>query len=433
MKKSQKLLIASALAVGGLYAMSKAPKAKPAMDALKKAVYRINSKVMEMGLNVLPDMTPKAEIGLGSAKKIPEILLSLGIGHVMLVTGPTIGKTLVPPIEENLIRCGILYEKFDRVEANPSVATVESIKTQYINSGCDGFLAIGGGSPMDAAKAAAARLAKPNQPLEKMAGLMRILAKVPPIVCVPTTSGTGSEVTMGAVISDHEAKHKYAIMDPCITPKYAVLDASLTVSMPPFITATTGVDALTHAVESYITWAYNTNESNRNAEQAVVKIFKYLERAVADSSDLEAREQMLIASYKAGLAFNRTGVGYVHAIAHAMGGIYNTAHGLANSVILPIVLEDYGEIIHPQLAHLAELTDVKTSGTDAEKAGAFIAAIRQMNARLGLPTGFDFMQEEEFDKIISLALGEANMTYPVPVIYNEERCRHVLNRIVLEA
>ena len=190
---------------------------------------------------------------------------------------------------------------------------------------------------------------------------------------------------------------------------------------------------MTHAVESYVTWAYNNNASNRNAEEAVCKIFKYILRAYKDGSDIEARDNMLIASYKAGLAFNHTGVGYVHAIAHAMGGIYNTAHGLANSVILPIVLEDYGAAVHPQLAHLAEITGVKTSGTEAEKANAFIAAIRRLNAEMGLPTGFDFLNENDYPQIIKWALAEGNGTYPVPVIYNASRMRHVLNRIKLEA
>ena len=262
---------------------------------------------------------------------------------------------------------------------------------------------------------------------------MKVLARVPPIVCVPTTAGTGSEATMGAVVSNHEEHHKYAIMDFSITPLYAVLDPELTVGMPPFVTATTGIDALTHAVESYVTWNYNTNESNRNSEEAVVKIFRYLERAYKDGNDMEAREQMLLASYQAGLAFNHTAVGYVHAIAHAIGGIYGTAHGLANSVILPIVLEDYGESVWPQLAHLAEITGIKDSGSDGEKARAFIGAIRAMNKRMGLPTGFDFLDEKDFDVIIDRAMAEAFVIYSVPVIYTRERCRHVLNRIKLEA
>ena len=202
--------------------------------------------------------------------------------------------------------------------------------------------------------------------------------------------------------------------------------------MPPFITATTGVDALTHAVESYVTCMYNNDFTNRCCEEAVVAIFKYLDRAYNDPNDMAARDGMLTASYKAGLAFTRTGVGYVHGIAHALGGLYNTAHGLANAVILPIVLEDYGECVYGKLARLAEITGIKTDGSEAERARAFIAAIRAMNARLGLPTGFDFIRPADYETIAKWALAETNVNYPVPVLYDRTRLWHVLNRIVLE-
>ena len=318
MKKTYKALLcgaAAVAAVGIAYAMDERffEKAKDKLTVFK---CRANSKIMEQALPLTDAMFPGPKVvsGADSAKKIPEVLKELNVNKVMIVTGPTVGRTIVPPIAENLERHGIGYTIYDQVEANPSVKTVEAIRAQYLENGCDGFLAIGGGSPMDAAKAAAARVAKPNTPIGKMAGLMKVMIKVAPIVAVPTTSGTGSEVTMGAVISDHDERHKYAIMDPNLVPKYAVLDPKLTVSMPKFVTATTGIDALTHAVESYVTWAYNNNASNRNAEEAVVKIFRNLKRAYEDGNDLEAREAMLIASYKAGLAFNHTGVGYVHAI-----------------------------------------------------------------------------------------------------------------------
>lgn len=400
-----------------------------------KTFYRTGNVVMSAGLKALPILTREPQVisGKGCAAKLPEILRKLNVTRVLIVSGPTVGRTVVPAIKANLEANGIYTAHFSEVEANPSVETVEKIRALYLDTHCNGFIGIGGGSPMDAAKAAAARIAKPHTPIDKMAGLLHVLAKVPPIVCIPTTAGTGSEATMGAVISNHAEQHKYAIMDFSITPLYAVLDPELTVGMPPFVTATTGIDALTHAVEAYVTWNYNTNESNRNAEDAVVKIFRYLERAYADGNDIEAREQMLVASYQAGLAFNRAAVGYVHAIAHAIGGIYGTAHGLANSVILPIVLEDYGEAVYPQLAHLAEITGVKDSGSEADKAKAFIAAIRAMNKRMALPTGFDFIEEKDFDAIIDRAMGEALVIYSVPVIYTRERCRHVLNRIVLEA
>ena len=182
-----------------------------------------------------------------------------------------------------------------------------------------------------------------------------------------------------------------------------------------------------------VCWTYNTKESIRLAEEATVAIFKYLERAYNDGNDMEARQQMLTAAFKAGFAFTRAGVGNVHAIAHTLGGLYNTPHGLANAVILPIVLEDYGEAVYAKLAHLAELTGVKTTGSDEEKAKAFIAEIRAMNKRMNIPSGFDFIKEEDIHQMCQWAMEEANPVYPVPVIYNEKRFTKVIHRIKAEA
>lgn len=401
--KKKNIVLAVAAAAIGAYAISKNDAAKL---KLTNSLYRGHSMIMDAGVKAFPGMfpTPETVLGCGSRKEIPGLLKKYGISKVLIVTGPTVGRTIVPPIKEDIERSGIPCEVFDKTEVNPSVTTVLAIKKKYLETGCSGFLAIGGGSPMDAAKIAAATVARPNMPIVKMAGMMRILAPVPPVICVPTTAGTGSEVTIGAVISDYDAHHKYAITDPCITPKAAVIDAELTVGMPPFITATTGVDALTHAVESYLTCMYNNDFTNRNCEEAVVAIFKYLDRAYNDPNDVEA-----------------------------LGGLYNTAHGLANSVILPIVLEDYGECVYPKLARLAEITGIKTDGSEAERARAFIAAIRAMNKRLGLPTGFDFIKPEDYETIAKWALAETNVNYPVPVRYDRTRLWHVLNRIVLEA
>jgi alcohol dehydrogenase class IV len=204
----------------------------------------------------------------------------------------------------------------------------------------------------------------------------------------------------------------------------------MTRELPPKITAATGMDALTHAVEAYICWTYNTEESIRLAEEAVCEIFQFLERAYRDGNDMEARTQMLIASYKAGFAFTRAGVGNVHAIAHTLGGLYNTPHGLANAVILPVVLEDYGAAVEQKLGHLAELTGVSFTGSDAEKAKAFIDEIRAMNKRMGIPTGFDCIREQDIPQMIDWALAESNPVYPVPVVYDKKRCEKVIRRIM---
>ena len=403
------------------------------MSSLKNAYYRGFQAVFNVGARCLSWRRPIPVSGPGAIRRIPELLREEKVGRVMLVTGPTVGRKLAPKILAELDAAGIAWTMFDQVEANPSVSTVNRIRERYLAEGCEGFLAVGGGSPMDAAKAAAACVVRRTDEVGKMAGLMKVGRKLPPFIAVPTTAGTGSETTIAAVVTDGETHHKYALMDLHLVPRYAVLDPEMTRELPPKITAATGMDALTHAVEAYLCWTYNTAESIRLAEEAVVGIFRFLERAYRDGSDMEARTEMLIASYKAGFAFTRAGVGNVHAIAHTLGGLYNTPHGLANAVILPIVLEDYGAAVEKKLAHLAELSGVKTGGTDAEKEAAFIAEIRAMNRRMEIPTGFSHIREEDVPQMVAWALAEANPVYPVPVIYDEKRCEAVIRRIIAEA
>ena len=403
------------------------------MESVKKAYYRSFQAVFNVGARCLYWRRPIPVSGPGAVRKIPELLKREKVGKVMVVTGPTVGKRLAPRILRELDAAGIAWTHYDQVEANPSVNTVNRIQKLYLESGCQGFIAIGGGSPMDAAKAAAARVVRPNTEVGRMAGLLKVGKKIPPFIAVPTTAGTGSETTIAAVITDSDTHHKYALMDLHLVPRYAVLDPEMTRELPPKITSTTGMDALTHAVEAYVCWTYNTKESIRLAEEAVCGIFRYLERAYNDGSDMEARTEMLIAAYKAGFAFTRAGVGNVHAIAHTLGGLYNTPHGLANAVILPIVLEDYGPAVEKKLAHLAEITGLMAQGSDAEKAKAFIAEIRAMNRRMNIPTGFDFIQEKDIPQMITWALAEANPVYPVPVVYDRQRCEKVIRRIIAEA
>ena len=399
------------------------------MDALKKAYYRSYQEVFNIGARCLRWRKPVVVSGAGCLAQMPDVLKTCKVKKAMVVTGSHVVKSLGPKLFAILDAAGIPYEIFCEVEANPSVNTVEKIVAQYRQGGCNGFIALGGGSPMDAAKGAAARVACPNKTCNQMAGMLRVGKTVPPIVAIPTTSGTGSETTIAAVITDSQTHHKYAMMDLHLMPRYAVLDPELTVGLPPRTTATTGIDALTHAIEAYVSWTYNTKESLRLAEEAVQLIFANLEKAYQNGSDLALRENMMIAAFKAGFAFTRAGVGNVHAIAHTLGGLYNTPHGLANAVILPIVLEDYGEAVYPKLARLAEIAGVKTTGTEAEKAKALIAEIYAMNERMGIPKGFDNIQEQDIPQIIEWALAEANPNYPVPVVYNAKRCRKVIEVI----
>ena len=403
------------------------------IEKVKRAYYRTFQGVFGVGEKFMPWRKPELVTGPGGIREIPRLLADAGVKKPMLVTGPNIVKTIGKRILELLDGAGIACAVFSEVEANPSVVTAERIYLRYQENGCDGFIALGGGSPMDAAKAAAALCARPDKRLTQLAGLLKVGRPIPPFIAIPTTSGTGSETTVAAVITDRETNHKYAIMDLHLIPHYAILDPELTLGLPPRTTATTGMDALTHAVEAYLCWTYNTRESRRDAQEAVQSIFVNLEKVYAHPDDINGRQEMMLAAFKAGFAFTRSSVGNVHAIAHTLGGFYNTPHGLANAVILPIVLEDYGEAAYPKLARLAELAKVKTCGTTEEKAKAFIAEIRAMNRRMGIPTGFDFIKDEDIPTMVKYALAEANPVYPVPVVYDKERCAAVIRRIRREA
>ncbi len=380
-----------------------------------------------VGARLLPWRRPRVYAGPGSLLRAADILRENGLRRPFVVASRRqCADEHFRALQEALDEQDILLSVFSSVEPNPSVETVEKIAAQYKFDRCDCFLVIGGGSPMDAAKAAAARLARPERSLSRLAGLLKVRRRVPTLIAVPTTAGTGSETTIAAVItgSDH---HKYAVSDLCLIPRYAILDPTLSAGLPPHITAETGMDALTHAVEAYLSRFYNTGMTRALAESAVVTIFAHLERAYRDGASLEDRAAMLQASFDAGAAFTRASVGNVHAIAHTLGGLYGTPHGLANAVLLPLVLEDYGAAAYSRLAHLAGLVGLPGETKEA-RAKAFIAEIRAMNARMGIPDHFDTIREEDIPLMSKWASQEANPVYPVPVIYDEARFARVIER-----
>jgi alcohol dehydrogenase class IV len=369
--------------------------------------------------------------GAGSIGQIPGLLREEGVRKPLVVTDPGLVKAgIAGRVTDILVKAGITFVQYAEVESNPSVNTVNAIQKLYLAEGCDGLIAVGGGSAIDAAKVAGARVRFPKRTVNQLGGLLRVWKRLPPLIAVPTTAGTGSETTIAALITDTETHHKYAIMDLHLIPRYAVLDPELTVGLPPALSAATGMDALTHAVEAYLCWTYNTRESIDFALKAVTAIFANLERVYKNGGDLEARQAMLLASYKAGFAFTRAGVGNIHAIAHTLGGIYNAPHGLTNAVILPVVLEEYGPRVHRKLARLAEASGIGTPGSgDAEKARAFIAAIYAMNGRMGIPRAFNFIKDEDIPRMIQWADRESNPLYPVPVIFSRDQFRSVIEKV----
>ncbi len=368
--------------------------------------------------------------GPGAIRKLPEFIKSKGLDNILVVTDKGLmGIHLLDSLFEELEKAGVKYTVYDGTQPNPSIQNIEDARQLYLDNACQGVIAFGGGSPMDCAKAAAARVTNPKTPVKKMRGVLKVWHKLPPLFAVPTTAGTGSEVTLAAVVSDPETHEKNAINDPKLRPKYAVLDPELTVGLPPHITSTTGMDALTHAVEAYIGNS-NVKSTIAYAEKATKMIFDNIETAYSDGKNIEARDKMLWASYYAGMAFTRAYVGYVHAIAHNLGGFYGIPHGLANAVILPYVLEYYGASAHKKLAKLAEISGVKTDGSDKEKAEAFIEAIKTLNKNMNIPDGFDMIKDEDIPTIVERALKEGNPLYPVPKIMDKADCEAVIRRLM---
>ena len=400
------------------------------MWQLKKAFFRAYQSVFKIAMFAFDWSEPETLEGPGAIRKLPEFIKSKGVKKVLIVTDKGLmGIHLLDSLFEEMTKAGVEYVVYDGTEPNPSIENIEDARQLYVDNACEGLIAFGGGSPMDCAKAAGARVANPRIPVKKMRGVLKLVHKLPPLFAVPTTAGTGSEVTLAAVVSDRKTHEKNAINDPRLRPKYAVLDPELTTGLPPHITSTTGMDALTHAVEAYIGRS-NVKSTEMYAEKATKMIFESLETAYNDGKNIEARETMLKASYYAGMAFTRAYVGYVHAIAHNLGGFYGIPHGLANAVILPYVLEYYGETAHARLAKLAVIAGVKTDGSDKEKAEAFIEAIKTMNKNMNIQDKFDCIKEEDIPTIVKRALKEGNPLYPVPKIMDEADCEAVIRRLM---
>ncbi len=401
------------------------------MWALQKAYYRAYQKVMKIFMYFLDWSEPQLLTGPGCIRKLPGVIKDRGINNVMIVTDKGLmSLNLLDGLFEELKASGINYVVYDGVQPNPSIENIEQAREMFIANGCEAMIAFGGGSPMDCAKAACARVVRPNKTIPQMRGVMKVMRKLPPFYAVPTTAGTGSETTLAAVVSNTQTHEKYAINDPCLRPKFAVLDPELTTGLPQKITSTTGLDALTHAVEAYIGLS-NVPSTRDYAEKATKLIFKYLEVAYNDGQNIEARGQMLLASFYAGMAFTRAYVGYVHAIAHNLGGMYGIPHGLANAVILPVVLEEYGSAIYPSLAKLADCAEI-SGQTIEEKAKNFIAEIYAMNDRMNIPKGFTQIKEEDIPTIVSRALKEANPLYPVPVIFDGEELSAIVRKLKID-
>ncbi|MBQ4617406.1 MAG: iron-containing alcohol dehydrogenase [Clostridia bacterium] len=397
------------------------------MFFLKAWYCRLFQTAFRLLLPLLPYREPTR---LGSCAELPDVLRREKATSLLLVTDKGIvANGLLSAVEVAATAANVSYTVFDDTEANPTVRNVEDALRRYREHRCDGILAVGGGSAMDCAKAVGARVVYPQKTVNQLGGKLKVRRRLPLWIAVPTTAGTGSETTLAAMITDPDTHRKYALMSFPLIPHYAVLDATLTESLPPFLTAATGMDALTHAVEAYIGRS-TTKETRALATEAVALIFRHLPRAYADGHDRTAREQMLLASYKAGVAFSKSYVGYVHALAHALGGRYGTPHGLANAVLLPHVLEAYGARVHKKLHALAVAASL-ASDDDPAQTGAkkFLEAVRALNAAMGIPETLSAIRLEDIDALSTHAAREANPLYPVPKLMTKRELAALYHRI----
>lgn len=388
--------------------------------------FRVFQGIMKFSSAFMPWRKPILLKGKNSLRKLPELLSEHHIRRVLIVTDRGIVLSgIMNEMLQQMKHRKIRYVLYDKTVSNPTIDNIEEALQMYYQNHCSWIIGFGGGSAMDCAKGVAARVAQPELSISQMKGLMKIHRKTPTLVAVPTTSGTGSEATLAAVITDSQTMEKYPISDFSLIPKYAVLDPELTIKLPPHITATSGMDALTHAVEAYIGRS-NTKDTRAYSRMAVKLIFRSLYRAYTDGDNLKAREDMQKASYYAGMAFTKAYVGNVHAIAHTLGGVYSIPHGLANAVILPYVLEYYGCAVYKSLAELADLVGLNQAGDNhKKKAERFIYAIREMNKKMGLPEKLTGINEKDIPLMAERAYQEANPLYPVPVIFSKSEFKFI--------
>ncbi|MEO8509003.1 MAG: iron-containing alcohol dehydrogenase [Betaproteobacteria bacterium] len=379
---------------------------------------------------LLPIPQPMLLVGPGASRRLGEALVGFGHRKILIVTDSVVSAMGLPDaLKAALTAGGIAHVTFDQVTADAPIPVIEKGIAFCTKHACDAVVAFGGGSPMDAAKAIALAVANRKHP-RKLVGYFKGRRAPLPLYAVPTTAGTGSEVTVAAVISDPATERKLVIADTRLVPAMAALDPSLMTGLPRQVTAATGMDALTHAVEAFVGHWANAH-TDRMALAAVGMIYGNLRTVCRNGRDLAAREQMALAATYAGLAFTRANVGYVHAIAHQLGGKYHTPHGLANAIMLPHVLEFESPAITKRLAILAVRAGVgRPRERPAALAKKFVASVAALNRDVGIPTQLDALREEDIPELARAACWEADTNYPVPRYMSAATCEGLLRKVL---
>ncbi|MFL0906451.1 iron-containing alcohol dehydrogenase [Vibrio parahaemolyticus] len=393
---------------------------------LKHCLYRSYTKGLKIAAYVLPLPRPTLFSGSGAVSELLEAISDLGFRRLLLVTDEGLVRIgMVGKVLELTQRLGLQVGVFSEVKPDPTYDQVEDGLRAYNASQSEAILALGGGSAIDCAKVIAARVSN-KRSIKKLSGLFKVWRTPAPLFVIPTTSGTGSEVTIAAVVSDPNTHLKTPLMDPKLVPIMAALDPDLLIGLPAKITADTGIDALTHAVEAYIS-RNATPETQAYSVAAIKLIFRYLPKAVAQGGDIEARYKMAMASYYAGLAFTKASLGYVHAFAHNLGARYGLPHGMANGLALLPVLKFSLPEIEDELRTLAEKTNINTK--DKPSAEHFLEQIESLYDAIGIEKCTTAIKQDDIEDLVDLILKEAHWNYPVPKFMNSEECARLLIEI----
>ncbi|MDN3681815.1 iron-containing alcohol dehydrogenase [Vibrio tapetis subsp. quintayensis] len=391
-------------------------------------VYQAYMKALKLAAVVIPMPKPILFLGSDSSLELCQAMAHVGKRKVLIVTDSMLAELgLLDDIVQTLNQYGVETVIFDGVLPDPTYDQVEKGLSIYQTHGCDGVLAVGGGSPIDAGKVIAARVTN-SKSIRRLAGLFRVWRTPASLFVIPTTAGTGSEVTIAAVVSDPLSHQKTPIIDPKLVPMMAALDAKLMLGLPAHVTAATGMDALTHAIEAYIS-RNASQETNCYAMAAIKLIMQNLEKAVEEGCNLQARQNMALASYYAGLAFTKASLGYVHAISHNVGAQYGTPHGLANAIVLPYVLDHSKGAVADKLAEIAVMSGLEVSGAAEIKADRLIEHIRGMLDRMGIPQNLTDIQQSDVPNLAKAALKEAHWNYPVPLYMDQDECERLINKV----
>lgn len=397
------------------------------MNVFRRVGCRVFQKTMYVAVSVMKFREPMLIKGAGSSTKLGNILEDK---RVLIISTPSmIRHGLLSPIVESFKEKGIESFVFSDVVPNPTFESIYKCRDFARENNTNAILAIGGGSALDTAKAVICLLTSKHNDLNKFKGMLKVKKKYPLFIAIPTTAGSGSEVTVAAVVTNEKNGDKFAIGDPKLIPDYAVLDPNLLVNLPKSVIATTGMDALTHAVESYIGHS-NYKKTAIYAKTAVSLIAENLYAFYENPHNQQAVLNMQYAAYLAGQAFTKSYVGYVHALAHSIGGKYNVPHGEANAILLPYVLEAYGKSCDKSLTELDRIVQTCQENSNLCSREHFISWIRDLNDKMSVGNRLgSIIKAEDLDELAAHADKEANPTYPVPKELNKEE----LKAIYLEA